>query len=118
MKKNHGVLGIFGWGLILPTGAIIARYFKHRDPLWYYLHIVIQFTGFIIGLAGVVLGRALYGKIHAKVPTHRGIGFFILALSIMQVDLSLRSSLNSFLLLHSLSSSYSFLLLFFGAEMH
>lgn len=85
MKKNHGVLGIFGWGLILPAGAIIARYFKHRDPLWYYLHIVIQFTGFIIGLAGVVLGRALYGKIHANIPTHRGIGFFVLALSILQI---------------------------------
>ncbi|XP_038878078.1 cytochrome b561 and DOMON domain-containing protein At3g61750 [Benincasa hispida] len=84
-KKNHGVLGIIGWGLILPVGAIIPRYFRHKDPLWYYLHSVIQFVGFAIGLTTVVLGRQLYNKINANVPTHRGIGIFVLVFSILQV---------------------------------
>lgn len=85
LKKNHGILGIVGWGLFLPCGAIVARYFRHKDPLWFYLHISIQFLGFIFGLATVIAGRQLYNKIHANVPTHRGIGIFVLTLSILQV---------------------------------
>ncbi|XP_059634368.1 cytochrome b561 and DOMON domain-containing protein At3g61750 [Cornus florida] len=85
MKKTHGLLGLFGWGLILPSGAIVARYLKHRDPLWYYLHVIIQFVGFILGLAAVVVGVSLYDKLHANYLSHRGIGIFILVLSILQI---------------------------------
>ncbi|XVF73030.1 hypothetical protein PTKIN_Ptkin12aG0168800 [Pterospermum kingtungense] len=84
-KKNHGILGIMGWGLFLPTGAIVARYLKHKDPLWYYLHAGIQFLGFILGLAAVVLGVQVYKTMNADVPAHRGIGIFALVLSILQV---------------------------------
>ncbi|XP_043698449.1 cytochrome b561 and DOMON domain-containing protein At3g61750 [Telopea speciosissima] len=85
LKRNHGILGTIGWGVLLPTGTIIARYYKHRDPLWYYLHVSIQFVGFIFGLAAVVAGKVLYGKLHANVSTHRGIGIFVLVLSILQI---------------------------------
>lgn len=85
MKRSHGLLGIFGWGLILPCGALIARFLKHKEPLWYYMHTAIQFVGFIIILAGVVVGQALYNHIHADVAAHRGIGYFALSLSIVQV---------------------------------
>ncbi|KAL6978102.1 hypothetical protein U1Q18_046428 [Sarracenia purpurea var. burkii] len=84
-KRTHGVLGIIAWGLFLPYGAIAARYFKHHDPLWFYLHVGIQFLGFILGLAGIVLGVSLYNKIHAHFPTHRGIGIFVLVLSVLQI---------------------------------
>ncbi|KAJ4827849.1 hypothetical protein Tsubulata_012995 [Turnera subulata] len=85
MKKNHGIMGIMAWGLFLPVGSIVARYLKHKEPLWYYLHAVIQFLGFLFGLAAVVLGQQLYNKINAAVPEHRGIGIFVLTLSILQV---------------------------------
>ncbi|KAF8379704.1 hypothetical protein HHK36_029148 [Tetracentron sinense] len=85
LKRNHGVLGIIGWGVILPSGTIVARYYKNRDPQWYYLHIAIQSLGFIIGLAGTVAGMRLYGKLHANVSTHRGIGILVAVLSILQV---------------------------------
>ena len=85
MKKNHGVLGTLAWGLFLPIGAIVARYLKHKDPLWYYLHAGVQFLGFLLGLANVVLGQQLYNKIDANIPSHRGIGIFALTLSILQV---------------------------------
>lgn len=87
-KKNHGVLGVIGWGLILPVGAIVPRYFKHKDPLWYYLHAIIQLLGFVIGIATVLLGIQLYDKLNVKntnIDAHRGIGIFILVLSILQV---------------------------------
>lgn len=89
-KKNHGILGIFGWGLILPVGAIIPRYLKHKDPLWYYLHAIIQLIGFIFGLATVLLGIQLYNTLNfssSDINAHRGIGIFILMLSILQVCL-------------------------------
>ncbi|TKY64084.1 integral to membrane [Spatholobus suberectus] len=85
MRTNHGILGIIGWGLILPVGAIIARYFRHKDPLWFYLHAVIQLVGFTFGLGTVVLGLRLYSKMHAHIPAHRGIGIFALVLSILQI---------------------------------
>ncbi|KDP28489.1 hypothetical protein JCGZ_14260 [Jatropha curcas] len=85
MKKNHGILGIFAWGLLLPVGGIFARYMKHKDPLWYYLHAGTQFVGFLFGLANVVLGIQLYAKINARIPAHRSIGIFVLTLSILQI---------------------------------
>ncbi|KAL5719174.1 hypothetical protein ACHQM5_011989 [Ranunculus cassubicifolius] len=85
LKRNHGILAIFGWGILLPAGAIVARYLKEKDPLWYYLHICIQFAGFIFGLAAVVAGKVLIRKIHAKIPTHESIGITVLVMSILQI---------------------------------
>lgn len=84
-RKTHGVLALLGWGLVLPVGAIVARYFRHVDPLWYYFHVVLQFIGFLMVVAAVAVGRLLYGRLHANVAAHRGIGFFALVLSILQV---------------------------------
>lgn len=84
MKRSHGILGMLGWGLFLPCGAMVARFLKQKEPLWFYLHTFIQFVGFLIALAGVVIGQALYNKIHADVTAHRGIGYFALTLSILQ----------------------------------
>ncbi|ONK80366.1 uncharacterized protein A4U43_C01F16880 [Asparagus officinalis] len=85
LKRNHGALAIFGWGVLLPIGAITARYGKGWDPLWYYIHVIMQFAGFIIGLAGVVAGISLYNKLHSDVFAHRGLGIFVFVLGILQV---------------------------------
>ncbi|XP_050237731.1 cytochrome b561 and DOMON domain-containing protein At3g61750 [Mercurialis annua] len=85
MMKNHGILGIFAWTLLLPVGAIIARYLRHKDPLWYYLHAGFQFVGFLFALATVVLGQQLYSKINADLPAHRSIGILVLTLSVLQI---------------------------------
>lgn len=85
LKRNHGLLNIFGWGVLLPVGALIARYGNKRKQLWYYLHLVVQFTGFFVGLAGVVAGVSLRDRLHANVTAHRGLGIFILVLAILQV---------------------------------
>ncbi|CAN0884787.1 Cytochrome b561 and DOMON domain-containing protein At3g61750 [Linum grandiflorum] len=85
VKRNHGVLATLGWGVVLPVGAIVARYLRHNDPLWFYLHAFIQFVGFIFGLAAIVLGQQLYYKTNANVPAHRAIGIFVLTLAILQI---------------------------------
>ena len=43
-------------------------------------------------LAGVVAGVALYNKIQADIPAHRGLGIFVLFLGILQVRRSGSSS--------------------------
>ncbi|GLJ17056.1 hypothetical protein SUGI_0295100 [Cryptomeria japonica] len=85
MKRNHGALNIFAWGVLLPIGAIIARYFRQWDPAWFYLHVGIQLFGFIFGVAGVILGVALYNRLDSNIRAHRGLGIFILVLGILQV---------------------------------
>ncbi|KAK3138049.1 hypothetical protein QOZ80_5AG0363810 [Eleusine coracana subsp. coracana] len=85
LRRAHGALNLFAWGILMPIGAIVARYFRRMDPLWFYLHVSLQFVGFIIGLAGVVAGVALYNKIQADIPAHRGLGIFVLFLGILQI---------------------------------
>lgn len=118
MKRSHGVLGIIGWGLILPIGVMIARFLRHRKPLWYYLHTIIQFAGFLIVLSGIVVGQALYNRVHADVAAHRGIGYFALTLSILQIlaffirpykDSKIRALWNAY------HKFFGILALFFGA---
>ncbi|CAN4111447.1 unnamed protein product [Withania somnifera] len=76
-SKTHGVLGILGWGLFCPSGAFFS--------LWYYVHVSSKFIGFILGLAGVVVGIELNNKLQAGIPGHQGTGILILVLSIRQV---------------------------------
>ncbi|THU45678.1 hypothetical protein C4D60_Mb02t20510 [Musa balbisiana] len=85
LKRNHGALGILGWGVLLPVGAVVARYCRPWDPMWYYFHVIIQFVGFLAGFAGVVAGIALHRRLHSDVTLHRGLGIFILVLGILQV---------------------------------
>ncbi|CAM0957310.1 unnamed protein product [Alopecurus aequalis] len=85
LKRNHGALAMFGWGILLPLGAIVARYLRHKDPLWYYLHVLLQLLGYIIGLAGAVAGIALYNRLHSNFIIHRGLGISVLVLGSLQV---------------------------------
>lgn len=83
--QTHGMLGVIGWGVILPYGAIIARYLKHRDPLCFYLHLSIQLVGFLVVIGAVVIGVVMNERLHADIPVHKALGIFTLALSILQV---------------------------------
>lgn len=40
----HGLFMFLGWGLFLVAGVFIARFFKHKDPLWFHLHRIFQVT--------------------------------------------------------------------------
>ncbi|KAL8028095.1 hypothetical protein ABFS82_14G134800 [Erythranthe guttata] len=84
-RRTHGTLALLGWGLFLPIGAILARYLKHKDSLWYYLHVAFQFIGFLLGIGAVVVGISLNNKMHASIPAHKGIGIFVLVITILQV---------------------------------
>eukprot|EP00592_Proboscia_alata_P000453 CAMPEP_0194370940 /NCGR_PEP_ID=MMETSP0174-20130528/19281_1 /TAXON_ID=216777 /ORGANISM="Proboscia alata, Strain PI-D3" /LENGTH=373 /DNA_ID=CAMNT_0039148687 /DNA_START=186 /DNA_END=1307 /DNA_ORIENTATION=+ len=52
----HGSIMLVGWGLLLPTGAIVARFGKHRPNAWWFkLHRVIQPLGLTFALIGWII---------------------------------------------------------------
>ncbi|XP_068661773.1 cytochrome b561 and DOMON domain-containing protein At3g07570-like [Aristolochia californica] len=85
LRRSHGILAMLGWGILLPIGASIARYFKQWDPAWFYSHSSVQGVGFVLGLIAIILGFSLEDKISASVGTHKAIGISILVLGCLQV---------------------------------
>ncbi|KAI3929337.1 hypothetical protein MKX01_006573 [Papaver californicum] len=84
-KNSHRIFSIFGWGVLLPAGAIISRYYTHHDPLWYYLHVSIQSTGSIFVLVTILAGELLYNEEEPDISLHRALGYLTLVLCILQV---------------------------------
>ncbi|WOL15598.1 cytochrome b561 and DOMON domain-containing protein [Canna indica] len=83
-KRWHGLLTILGWGVLMPVGVIMARYFKHLDPLWFYSHISIQGVGFALGLVGIIAGFNLDDNVPGA-AAHQAIGICILVCGVLQV---------------------------------
>ncbi|KAG0591667.1 hypothetical protein M758_1G227900 [Ceratodon purpureus] len=84
--KAHGALQVFGWGVLLPIGAMVARYAREYDPAWFYIHITFQITGFIFIIAGVATGVNLAKSFSTPGLTgHKGLGIFLFTLAILQV---------------------------------
>ncbi|KAG6419654.1 hypothetical protein SASPL_121876 [Salvia splendens] len=89
-KRNvHGVLNVVSWGMLMPMGAMAARYlkvFKSANPAWFYIHVTCQASAYIVGVAGwgtgIKLGSDSVGVQH---NVHRNIGITLFALGTLQV---------------------------------
>ncbi|CAN8267116.1 unnamed protein product [Cochlearia groenlandica] len=89
-KRNiHGVLNGVSWGIMMPLGAIIARYLrvaKSADPAWFYIHVFCQSSAYIIGVAGWATGLKLGGESPGiQFTAHRAIGISLFCLATVQV---------------------------------
>ena len=49
----HGLLMGLPWGVLLPLGFFIARYYRTKGPLWFILHLTLQVS--------TAVEEALYG---------------------------------------------------------
>lgn len=89
-RNTHGVLNAVSWGILMPMGAMIARYlkvFKVAHPAWFYIHIAIQVTAYGLGVAGWGTGLKLGSdSVGIKYTTHRNIGITLFALGTLQVQ--------------------------------
>ncbi|KAK8674292.1 hypothetical protein V6N13_112586 [Hibiscus sabdariffa] len=88
-RNVHGVLNSVSWGILMPLGAITARYmkvFKSADPAWFYLHIACQSSAYIVGVAGWATGIKL-GSDSPGVTynPHRTIGIILFCFGTLQV---------------------------------
>ncbi|EEF30780.1 dopamine beta-monooxygenase, putative [Ricinus communis] len=89
-KRNiHGVLNAVSWGIMMPLGALTARYlkvFKSADPAWFYLHVSCQSTAYIVGVAGWATGLKLGSESSGvQYDAHRTIGIILFCLGTLQV---------------------------------
>ncbi|KHN42286.1 hypothetical protein glysoja_042034 [Glycine soja] len=88
-RNTHGVLNAVSWGILMPTGAIIARYlkvFKSADPAWFYLHITCQASAYIVGVSGFGTGLKLGSDSEGvEYDTHRALGIVLVCLGTLQV---------------------------------
>ncbi|XP_078172797.1 cytochrome b561 and DOMON domain-containing protein At3g07570-like [Carex rostrata] len=83
--RKHALLVILGWGLLLPIGALVARYLKrYGHAHWFYCHISIQIVGFALGVAGVVVGFDLNDSGFVHYDTHKALGIVILVSGCLQ----------------------------------
>jgi hypothetical protein len=81
-----------------------ARYlrpFQFADPLWFYLHVIFQLTGYTGGVVAWAMGLKLlhYASRPLLYPKHRNLGITIFVLATLQVD-SLNSKPSWFLPAH------------------
>ncbi|CAH1418449.1 unnamed protein product [Lactuca virosa] len=61
-ETTHGVLNAVSWGVMMPMGAMAARYlkvFKSANPAWFYIHVTCQASAYVVGVAGWVTGLKL-----------------------------------------------------------
>ena len=49
----HGVLMYAAWGLFLPIGALLGRYYRWTWPLWFVLHVICQVRRIWMGMGQV-----------------------------------------------------------------
>ncbi|KAJ8560739.1 hypothetical protein K7X08_022599 [Anisodus acutangulus] len=117
----HGILNIIGWGVILPIGVIIARYFK-KGPIqwneheqWKNAHATCQTCGYIIGATGWALGIWLGTRSkYYSFPQHGAFGISIFTFATLQT-LALRlkpqtnDELNTYWSIYHLSLGYALL---------
>ncbi len=96
----HGRLMVLSWGVLLPVGVLVARYFKVRrgqdwpreldDPWWWHRHRLVQYTGIALMTVGaglIWLGGAepAQGPAHGVASWHCWSGWAVFALGWLQV---------------------------------
>ncbi|KAL3649238.1 hypothetical protein CASFOL_005641 [Castilleja foliolosa] len=85
LRRSHGLLAMLGWAILMPIGAMVARYMRKWDPIWFYSHAIIQSLGFTLGLIGIICGLVLENRLSVTVNKHKGIGITILIFGCLQV---------------------------------
>mmetsp|Transcript_69441 Transcript_69441/g.104770 ORF Transcript_69441/g.104770 Transcript_69441/m.104770 type:complete len:391 (-) Transcript_69441:64-1236(-) len=84
----HGSLMMIAWGLLLPSGVIIAKFLKHRpDGLWFRIHKPLQITGLIIALTGWIIALVNFNVFGDKGYTnyyHGVMGCTVMTIGLLQ----------------------------------
>ncbi|KAJ7019216.1 hypothetical protein C8F04DRAFT_1214393 [Mycena alexandri] len=88
MVVAHAILSVVGFALLLPLGALVARYLRTFSPSWFTVHWIAQFgiSGPVI-IVGIVLGFKASGNIGYKILDPHKVGkpgIVLLALYVAQ----------------------------------
>jgi hypothetical protein len=83
-RAAHGVLMGLSWGFLLPVGALVARFGKQKDPLWFKVHRGVQAAGVLLALLGLVAALLMVATGHFLARPHAYIGLAAMALGLQQ----------------------------------
>eukprot|EP00899_Mesostigma_viride_P005508 jgi/Mesvir1/14959/Mv14628-RA.2 len=53
--RAHGALMVVGYGILIPSGSVIARFAKRWDPAWFHAHRVCQTLGLVIATIAFII---------------------------------------------------------------
>ncbi|XP_076896173.1 cytochrome b561 and DOMON domain-containing protein At5g35735-like [Bidens hawaiensis] len=88
-RNTHGVLNAVSWGVLMPMGAMAARYLKVftvANPAWFYIHVATQMSAYIVGVAGWATGLKLGSDSSGiQYDKHRNIGIILFSFATLQV---------------------------------
>ncbi|KAH7681244.1 Cytochrome b561/ferric reductase transmembrane domain-containing protein [Dioscorea alata] len=94
--RRHGLMVMIGWGVLMPIGVMVARYFKKKNELghghmihiptnWFNTHMCIQALGFGLGLGGIIAGFGLTKANDESVRSHKSLAISILVFGSLQM---------------------------------
>ena len=87
-KFIHGSLMMASWGFLLPSGTLIAKFYKHRpDGLWFKLHRAIQTLGLLLALIGWIIALVnfnVFKDFGYRNFQHGILGMVVMILGILQ----------------------------------
>lgn len=83
----HGSLMLIGWGWLIPSGTIIAKFFKVENPMWLRIHQSCQILGLLLSISGLVIALINFDSFGQKGLTayyHAIIGITVMTLGTAQ----------------------------------
>lgn len=66
LLQAHAWMMVISWGVLLPSGVVVARSFKTLGPVWFQIHRAVQIVGLTTALAGGV-GPCVCARVCAHV---------------------------------------------------
>lgn len=89
LQIAHGTCMLISWGIMLPSGVIIAHNLKHRpDAFWFVWHRRLQMTGVTIALIGWIIALVSFNVFIKGGATaslaHGSMGMTVMVLGLMQ----------------------------------
>jgi len=84
----HGSLMMISWGFLLPSGTLIAKFYKHRPGgLWFKLHRGIQMLGLLLAVIGWIIALMnfnVFKDVGFRNYQHGICGMVVMVLGILQ----------------------------------
>merc|ERR1712013_147939 len=95
--RAHGALMLIGWGVLLPSGVIVAKLFRHRPGgLWFKIHRTCQTLGLVCVIAGFAIALSNFDVFSAK----SGLSYIHGSLGATVMSMGMFQPLNAFIRPH------------------
>ena len=78
-----------GFGILMPIGFLFSRHFRvipGADPAWFFLHIVLMASGWLLGVIGFGYGIQLYEWSTNVKQAHFELGIAVVVTATLQVS--------------------------------